>query len=111
MKSNIEKSVVSVVLEEELDRNARMANRYLIELQKLPKGSIYKRKLGNQAYYYLKFRDSGNSVNKYLGNTNTTDISKISKEINKRKHIENVVKRLEKERREIVKALSGREKK
>ena len=53
MKSEIIKSVFI----DELERNKRLISRYMAELEELPKGSIFLRKIGNHQYYYLNFRD------------------------------------------------------
>ncbi len=65
------------------------------ELSKLPKGTITKRKISNQYYYYLAYRRDGKVHQDYIGKTEPV---KLSKQFNKRR-------RLEKELREVKKAL------
>ena len=108
MKTDRDVSVIRGVLEEELERNIRMKNRYISELEKLPKGSILLRKIGNQEYYYLKYRENGKSIAKYLGKKNSTAIDELDELIKQRKHIEDVIKRITHEENEIVKALGIR---
>ena len=65
------------------------------ELSPLPKGTVSKRKISHQYYYYLSFRDGKKVDNKYIGKEEPT---KLIKQIEKRRH-------LEKELREVKKAL------
>ena len=44
--------VVKAVFQDELERNQHLVARYEKELETLPKGSIFKRKIGNQEYLY-----------------------------------------------------------
>lgn len=98
-------TVIRGVLEEELARNERMKNRYMIELEKLPKGSIILRKIGNQEYYYLTYRENKKVVAKYIGKKEETDIEELHDSIKKRKHLLEVIKNLKQEEKEIRKAL------
>ena len=49
MKSDI----IRAVFLDELERHKRMIQRYEEECKSLPKGSVFKRKIGNQEYLYL----------------------------------------------------------
>ena len=51
------------------------------ELFRLPKGSIKKRKIGNNYYYYLQYRERKKVIHKYLGKLAP---QKIIKEIERR---------------------------
>jgi len=108
MKADDNISVIKGVLEEELERNRRMKSRYVLELEKLPKGSIFIRNIGNQEYCYLKYRENGKIIAKYLGNKKTIDIGKLNELIIERKHIESVIKRLLDEEKEIEKVIKPR---
>ena len=58
--------VVKAVFQDELERNHRLVARYEKELETLPKGSIFKRKIGNQEYLYLNYRDEERVISKFL---------------------------------------------
>lgn len=105
MKKHNESTIIRGVLEEELERNSRIKKRYIDEIEQLPKGSILLRKIGNQKYYYLKFRENRKVVSKYIGQENEIDIKELEEKIRKRKHIEAVLKNLVLEEKEILKAL------
>jgi len=98
-------TVIRGVLEEELERNDRMKKRYLEEMDKLPKGSIVTRKLGKQEYYYLTYRENRKVIAKYIGKKDVTDIIQLQSNINKRKHLQDVIKNLKQEEKEIRKVL------
>lgn len=101
----IKSSVLRAVLEEELDRNVRMLLRYKEELEKLPKGTIVKRVINEQQYYYLSYRRDKKVVTKYLGNVADTDITDLQKQLDERKHIKNIIKKLNQEKKEIESAI------
>ena len=65
------------------------------ELSKLPKGTITKRKISNQYYYYLAYRRDGKVHQDYIGKTEPV---KLSKQFSRRRQFE-------KELREVKKAL------
>ena len=105
MKKYAESTIIRGVLEEELERNSRIKIRYMDEIEQLPKGSILLREIGNQEYYYLKFRENKKVVSKYIGQKNEVDIKELEEKIKKRKHIEAILKNLVLEEKEILKAL------
>ena len=61
------------------------------EISKLPKGSIKKRKIGNNYYFYLQYRDGKKVIQKYLGKQEPEG---IIKKINKRKAFEKQLKKI-----------------
>ena len=105
MKKGAESTIIRGVLEEELERNSRMKKRYMDEIEQLPKGSVMLRKIGNQEYYYLKYRENKKIISKYIGRKNEINIKEIKEKIQKRKHVEGVLKNLSVEEKEIIKAL------
>ncbi|MHB8963164.1 MAG: hypothetical protein ACYC5K_08425 [Saccharofermentanales bacterium] len=98
-------SIIRGVLIDELTRNDRMRSRYLTELDSLPKGSLLLRRIGNQEYYYLKYRENKKVKSEYLGKNGKINIELIKDKIAKRKHIEMIIKNLESERKVINRAL------
>jgi len=71
----------------------------------LPKGSLLLRKIGNNEYFYLKYRENGKNIAKYIGKKNKIDVQELKEKIKKRKHLEGVMKNLNQEENEIKKAL------
>lgn len=61
------------------------------ELSKLPKGSITKRKIYHQYYYYLSFRKDGKVRHEYIGKTEPV---KLAKQIDRRRQLEKELKKV-----------------
>jgi predicted NodU family carbamoyl transferase len=98
-------SVVFGVLQDELNRNRRMQSRYRQEIDQLPKGSLYLRKINHQEYYYLNFRQKDKVVAKYLGKQDEPKIEEVKKRISERKRYEDLLKKLGREEKLLMKAL------
>lgn len=101
MKSELIKSVFI----DELERNKRLVSRYTAEVESLPNGSLFLRKIGNQHYYYLNFRDGKKVVSKFLGKENSFDLESLQKQIARRKELIQLLKRLKNEQKELEKEL------
>lgn len=98
-------SVVFGVLQDELERNRRMQNRYRKEIDQLPKGSLFRRKIGERHYFYLNYRNEGKVVSKYLGRLDAIHVDDIRKNISERKRYEDLLKKLRDEEKFIEKAI------
>lgn len=99
-----EPSVIEGVLLEERERNLMMQRQYLSEIAQLPKGSVIKKSRKGKIYYYLSYRNGGKVVSNYLGN-DAEQIKEVRHRIEKRKHLEGLVKRLRHELKIISKAV------
>ncbi|MFI3171692.1 MAG: hypothetical protein R3Y24_17530 [Eubacteriales bacterium] len=104
MKSS-KSTVIYGVMIEELERNHRMKERYLLEIETLPKGSLVVRKIGNQEYCYINYRKNRKVISQYIGKKEIINIDEWKKKINKRKHLERVIKDLQEEEKQIRKIL------
>ena len=98
-------SVVFGVLQDELERNRRMQNRYRQEISQLPKGSLFQRKIGEHQYYYLNYRDKSRVVSKYLGRLDAQNIEDVRRNISERKRYEDLLRKLRDEEKFIEKAI------
>ena len=56
------------------------------KLKQLPRGSVKKRVLGNQVYYYLQYREGAKVVHKYLGKSRPEKLEREAKERRALKH-------------------------
>ncbi len=101
MKSDVIKSVFI----DELERNKRLVSRYEEEVDKLPKGSLFLRQIGNQRYYYLNYREGKKVVSKFLGKENSFDADKFQEQLERRKELNALLKRLRLERKDLEKEL------
>lgn len=101
MKSEIIRSVFL----DELERNKRLIARYKKEVEELPKGSIFKRKIGNQEYLYLTYREGQKVISKFLGKAGVFDLSELKLKIERRKELVLLLKKLSKEQKDLEKEL------
>ena len=99
MKSEIIRSVFL----DELERNKRMVARYEKECESLPKGSIFKRRLGKQEYFYLNYREGQKVISKFLGKANCYDITELQQKLVRRKELMSLLKKLKNEMKELEK--------
>ena len=95
--------IIGTILKEK-NRIEYQLEEYRKNIKDLPKGTLLGRKGRNgQLYYYLKYRDAGKVVSKYIGK----DVEDLSDKISKRKHIDAMIKLLEEELKIANKALEG----
>lgn len=95
-------TIATQIIEKELERNERMIKEYENELLELPKGRLTIKNINSHSYYYLKYRSGEKVITKYVGKDNC-DISELNDQLDKRKHIEEILKQLKLERKELKK--------
>lgn len=95
--------ILSMVLQEK-QRIDYMLERYQETLSELPKGTISEKIIKGNTYYYLKYRDGKKVISKYVGKDK---IDEMREQIEKRRHIEAMIKSLTKEQRLATKILEG----
>ena len=98
-------SIIDEVLLEEYERSIRISRALENENRNLPKGSIQKKRINNNEYYYLMFRDQGKVISQYVAET---DVDKLARQIALRKENQKLLKEQEQSRKKIIQAL-GRE--
>ena len=99
-------AVIEGMLKEELARNERMIKRYQAELDSLPKGTIVKRIINTDEYYYLNYRENKKVISKYLGKADAFNLDDLEKQIKKRQDIIKILRKLKIEEKELKKILS-----
>ncbi|MEG0503296.1 MAG: hypothetical protein RR547_01495 [Raoultibacter sp.] len=97
-------NIIRETLVEELDRNTRSRRAYELECAKLPRGSVTVRMRGDRTYCYLKYREGDRVVTEYVGVAESVEKG-LRKQVARRKELESVIKRLEREETFIQKAL------
>lgn len=85
-------------------RIERMLEKYQNECERLPKGTISEKTVCKNTYYYLKFRDGKKVVSRYI---RKTEIAHVREQIEKRRHMEAMVKSLQEEKAIADKILEG----
>ena len=81
-----------------------MLEKYRALLAVLPRGTISEKMADGDRYYYLKYRDEKKVVSKYISKK---DIEDLRRQIEKRRHVEALIKSLQEEQRLAEKALGG----
>lgn len=89
---------------QEKNRIENMLSRYRAELEDLPRGTLSEKRVGNNVYYYLKYREGKKVVSKYISKDN---ITAHREQLARRAHIEAMVDSLMEEKRIADKALGG----
>ena len=76
---------------QEKQRIEYMLEKYQSELADLPKGTISEKNVGGKVYYYLKYRDGKKVVSQYVSKK---EIDNVRGLVEKRRHIEVMIKSL-----------------
>lgn len=95
--------IISTVLQEK-QRIDYMLAKYQEALVELPKGTISEKQVNSNTYYYLKYRDGKKIVSKYV---RKQEAEALKQQIDKRRHIEVMIKSLLEERKLAEKVLEG----
>ena len=99
-------SIISSILNDELERNRRMQQAYIREISQYPKGSLVIKKRNSVEYFYLAYRDSLNHVKTdYIGPKESSKIIELTHQIEKRKGILVILKKLNSEECRLVQML------
>lgn len=85
--------ILSTILKEKA-RIEYMLLKYREEYESLPKGAISEKKVGDKTYYYLKYRSGKKVISQYI---NKATVNEIKVQIERRKHIEIMIKSLQEE--------------
>ena len=93
-------TVVYGMLQEEKQRNLEMQKTYKQEIESLPKGSIMTKTVSGKKYYYLRYRQGDKAKNDYIGKDESV-VKEIKRDIEKRKYLQDVLKRLKLEYKQI----------
>lgn len=98
------------VLREELNNSKRLFKNYGLELKKLPKGSLVKKKIHHQDFYYLAYRDGPKVHFEYLGKLANDKIEEFKKNKKKKDQYKKLMKDAKNQIHFIERALSGKRK-
>lgn len=103
-------SVVSGVLMEELERQKANEKSYRELLEKLPKGSLYQRKLHGRSYIYRVLRDGKKVASIYVGPAGSPAATQAWEDQKEYRRIRDNIKRCQQEQVRLAKALKPYEK-
>ena len=95
--------ILSTILQEK-ERIDRMLTKYQEQLGTLPKGTISEKKVKQAIYFYLKYREGKKVVSRYIPQK---DVETVREQVEKRRHIETMIRFLQEELAIAEKALEG----
>ena len=97
-------NMLTKTIMKEKERIDFMLSEYNGMLASLPKGSISKRESNGRTYFYLKYRDGSRVVTEYV---KKKDLDALMEQLDRRKHIETLLKSLKDEQAMAEKILGG----
>jgi hypothetical protein len=100
--------VIKSVLKEEFNNSLAMRKNYQRELAKLPKGSLIKKKIRSNKYYYLVLREKGRVKFIYKGKLNADEIKKYKQTREYRAKYRKLVSELNKQIKFLKGTLRGK---
>ncbi|MGI6011808.1 MAG: hypothetical protein ACOX8H_09985 [Ruminococcus sp.] len=95
--------ILSTILQEK-ERIDCMLVKYQEKLGTLPKGTISEKKVKQSTYFYLKYREGKKVISRYIPQK---DVEAVREQVEKRRHIETMIRSLQEERAIAEKALEG----
>lgn len=95
--------IINTMLQEK-QRIDYMLEKYQTLLAGLPKGTISEKPVNGNTYYYLKYRDGKKVISKYI---RKKDIEGLRQQIERRRHVEAMIKSLKEEQQLTEKVLEG----
>lgn len=87
--------IVEEIIQQELKRNENMINIYSDIIDNSPKGTIEIKKISNEEYLYLKYREDTRVISKYCGKL--CDNIQLVEQIEMKKHAKVLLKKLKEE--------------
>ena len=95
--------ILSTILQV-IERIDSMLSKYQEELGTLPIGTISEKKVKQSTYFYLKYREGTKVISRYIPQK---DVDAVREQVEKRRHIETMIRSLQEERAIAEKALEG----
>lgn len=86
---------IKEIIKEEKNKNIKLLEKYLLLKEKTPKGALEIKEIKGEKYIYLKYREKEKIISKYYGKEK--DNLELIENVQKRKHINNMIKRIKKE--------------
>lgn len=96
-------SYIKAILQEEYQRLKALSDKYLDEINALPRGSISIKKRNQREYLYLAYRQKNNLKFEYIGSMVSEKSQAVLKQVGLRKEFENKLKQVKKDLLEIGK--------
>jgi len=100
-------AVVDSILDEELQRLAKLQRKYQLAMLKLPSGSISIKVKSGRRYAYRAFRDGSRVITLYIGPVDSAEVAKLMDEVKQRRAAVKEIKAIERDIVRIRKMLNA----
>jgi len=102
----MEMLLLEEIVLQERQRIERMMRSYEEELTTLPKGTLVKKKIRNNIYFYLQYRDGKKMLSQYVGKAENR-ILEVQQQLERKKQVEAILNKLHDELELANKMLEG----
>jgi len=97
--------ILNGVLNEELYRLNKLKRNYEKQIAKLPKGSLIKKNIKGNIYYYLNYRQEKKKIFKYIGKLPKKELENLLDKIEERRKLEKLNKQAKKDIKKLEKMI------
>ena len=97
--------ILNSVLNEELDRLNKLKKNYEKQIAKLPKGSLIRKNIKGNIYYYLNYRQEKKKIFKYIGKLSKKKLENLLDKIEERRKLEKLNKQVKKDIKKLEKMI------
>ena len=108
LSGNLEEDTMKIlngVLNEELDRLNKLKKNYEKQIAKLPKGSLIRKNIKGNIYYYLNYRQEKKKIFKYIGKLPGKELENLLDKIEERRKLEKLNKQVKKDIKKLEKMI------
>ena len=108
MSGNLKEDAMKIlngVLNEELDRLNQLKKNYEIQIVKLPKGSLIRKNIKGNIYYYLNYRQEKKKIFKYIGKLPGKKLENLLVKIEERRKLEKLDKQVKEDIKKLEKMI------
>ena len=97
--------ILNGVLNEELDRLNKLKKNYEKQIAKLPKGSLIRKNIKGNMYYYLNYRQGKKKIFKYIGKLPSKELENLLDKIEERRKLEKLNNQVKKDIKKLEKMI------
>ena len=97
--------ILNGVLNEELDRLNKLKKNYEKQIAKLPKGSLIRKNIKRNIYYYLNYRQEKKKIFRYIGKLPRKELENLLDKIEERRKLEKLNKQVKKDIKKLEKMI------
>ena len=99
--------ILNGVLKEELDRLNQLKKNYEKQIAKLPKGSLIRKNIKGNIYYYFNYRQEKKKIFKYIGKLPGKELENLLDKIEERRKREKLNKQVKKDIKKLEKMIKN----